>query len=353
MEYADYLENISYARSLQSQRIRRDAQNPLDYLNDEQFKERFRLRRHVFLLLLSKVEGALLTSCPKKASPTPVFKVLICLQYLSTNKFQLSVADEFNISQATVSRIVHRVAGVISSLAREEINMQLRSLTEVKNEFYSIAHFPGVVGALDCSHVPVISPGGNNAELYRNRKGFFSINVQAVCDANLIFTSMAARWYGSAHDSRIFDSSLLRDDLENGVVNGILLGDNGYPCKRYLMTPFLNPQTPAEMRFNRAHKKTRNKIECAFGVWKKRFPVLSTPIRLKLTSVPYIILSTAVLHNFARRHNDYDYSEDSLSTEIEMSDSVSEIHSQYQLDSETGRGHRNHIVQMHFSNVNL
>ena len=347
------IENISYAHSFRSQRIMRDTQNPLDYLNDDQFKERFRLRRHVFLLLLSKIEGAIFTSCPKKASPIPAIQVLICLQYLSTNKFQLSIADEFNISQATISRIVYKVSRVISSLARTEINMQPRSLSDVKNEFYSIAHFPGVVGALDCSHVPIISPGGIYAELYRNRKGYFSVNIQAVCDANLIFTNMVARWYGSAHDSRIFHNSALRDDLENGVLNGIILGDNGYPCKRYLMTPFLNPQTPAEIRFNRAHKKTRNKIECAFGVWKRRFPVLSTPIRIKLTSVPYIILGTAVLHNFARRHNDYDFSEHSLSTETEIGDSVSEIHVGHQPDSETGRGHRNHIVQMHFSNANL
>ena len=131
------------------------------------------------------------------------------------------------------------------------------------------------------------------------------------------------------------------------------LGDNGYPCKRYLITPFLNPQTPAEMGFNRAHKKTQNKIECAFGVWKRRFPVLSTPIRIKLTSVPYIILSTAVLHNFARRHNDKDFFEHLLSTEAEMSDSFSEINVEHQSDSETGRGHRNHIVQMQFSNANM
>ena len=152
------IENISYAHSFRSQRIMRDTQNPLDYLNDDQFKERFRLRRHVFLLLLSKIEGAIFTSCPKKASPTPAIQVLICLQYLSTNKFQLSIADEFNISQATISRIVYKVSRMISSLARTEINMQPRSLSDVKNEFYSIAHFPGVVGALDCSHVPIISP---------------------------------------------------------------------------------------------------------------------------------------------------------------------------------------------------
>lgn len=41
-----------------------------------------------------------------------------------------------------------------------------------------IARFPKGIGAIECTHVPLLSPGGNNAEIFRNRKGFFSINVQ-------------------------------------------------------------------------------------------------------------------------------------------------------------------------------
>ena len=48
------------------------------------------------------------------------------------------------------------------------------------------SNIPGVVGLIDCTHIPIISPGGDNAELFRNRKGYFSINVQAICDHELI-----------------------------------------------------------------------------------------------------------------------------------------------------------------------
>jgi hypothetical protein len=46
-----------------------------------------------------------------------------------------------------------------------------------KRRFYSIRRFPGVIG---CTHIPIINPGGELAEVYRNRKGWFSLNVQ-VC----------------------------------------------------------------------------------------------------------------------------------------------------------------------------
>lgn len=96
----------------------------------------------------------------------------------------------------------------------------------------------GVTGAIDGSHVRIISPGGANAELFRNRKDYFSINIQGVSNAKLMFTDIVARWYGSAHDSRVFQNSALYSKLESRVWNGILLGDGGYPCLPFLLTPF-------------------------------------------------------------------------------------------------------------------
>lgn len=43
----------------------------------------------------------------------------------------------------------------------------------VKQGFYRIEKFPMCIGAIDCTHIKIRSPGGDNAELYRNRKQFF------------------------------------------------------------------------------------------------------------------------------------------------------------------------------------
>ena len=84
-----------------------------------------------------------------------------------------------------------------------------------------------------------------DAEVYRNRKGWFSLNVQAVCDANRCFTNVVSRWPGSTHDSRIFDNSVLRDELEQGKYDGVLLGDAGYALRKYLLVPLSAPKTPS------------------------------------------------------------------------------------------------------------
>lgn len=62
--------------------------------------------------------------------------------------------------------------------------------------------------------MPIQSPGGQNAELFRNRKGYFSINVQVVSDASLEVRNITARRPGSVHDSTIFNTSPLCVEFE-------------------------------------------------------------------------------------------------------------------------------------------
>ncbi|KAG6463784.1 hypothetical protein O3G_MSEX014070, partial [Manduca sexta] len=147
---------------------------------------------------------------------------------------------------------------------------------------------------------------GLQAETYRNRKGFFSINVQVVCDARLNIRNIIARWPGSVHDSTIFNDSPLCAQMEHGDYgNKLLLGDSGYPCRRYLLTPLLNPSTPNEESYNRAHIKTRNTVERLFGVLKRRFPCLHVGLQVNLQNVPAIIVACSVLHNIAMARHDW------------------------------------------------
>lgn len=129
----------------------------------------------------------------------------------------------------------------------------------VKAGFRALRGFPDVIGCVDGCHVPITSPGGDNAELFRNRKGYFSINVQCVCDFKLSICDIVARWPGSTHDSTVWNSSFLSAQCEAGEFQGShILGDSAYFCRPYLMTPLLNPTTPAEHNYNTAHKATSN-----------------------------------------------------------------------------------------------
>ena len=66
-----------------------------------------------------------------------------------------------------------------------------------------------------------------------------------------MFTNIVPRLPDSTHDSFIFSSSLIGQRFEpqpRTLEDGLLLGDIGYPCKPYLMTPYLNPTSVKLMR---------------------------------------------------------------------------------------------------------
>ncbi len=124
--------------------------------------------------------------------------------------------------------------------------------------------------------------------MFRNRKGYHSINVQTVSSHDLRVLDIVARYPGSTHDSFIFNNSRLKRRFESGAFqNFILLGDGGYA----LMTPLRNPQTRGQRLYNESHIKTRNTVERQYGVMKRRFPCLSQGLRLKLTTQANIIVA--------------------------------------------------------------
>ncbi|KAK3085501.1 hypothetical protein FSP39_004263, partial [Pinctada imbricata] len=150
--------------------------------------------------------------------------------------------------------------------------------SKIKESFYRVYKFPGVIGAIDGTHVPIQAPTVDEPA-YVNRKGWHSINVQAVCDDQGKFLNIEAKWPGSTHDAHIFRASDLCLHLvmhHKQLQDGILLGDSGYPCRPFLLTPYLRPATTNQERYNGAHVKARCVIERAFGWLKRRFHCLHT-----------------------------------------------------------------------------
>lgn len=106
--------------------------------------------------------------------------VLLTLRFFASGNFLLTVADYCGVSVSTASRVVRKVSKAIAKLSITFIYMPSseEEIVNTASEFYTIAKFPKVIGAVDCTHIKIQSPGGDDAEIYRNRKGVFSLNVQ-------------------------------------------------------------------------------------------------------------------------------------------------------------------------------
>lgn len=305
---ADYIDNWDqielYERIVRREATIRDRLNPFTYYDDGDFLIRYRLRKDSVMNVLHDIRPMIEGRGQNGSSIPAYMQFLVALRFYANGCFLRADGDMFGIHQSTVSRIIKRVSVAIASLKGRFITFPTGNRARAINQGFSqISGIPGVVGAIDCTHIPIQSPGGHFAELFRNRKGYFSINVQAICDDKCEFTNIVVRWPGSKHDSRIFDTSEICAMFENNEVSGVLLGDNGYPLRRYLLTPLLQCNTRAERRYNYALCQARVKIENLFGTWKRRFPCLRYTLRLKLYTTLIVIVACAVLHNLARREN--------------------------------------------------
>lgn len=219
----------------------------------------------------------------------------------------MSIGDYSGMITPTSHRIIHQVSAAIASLHTEYIKFPstVQDIRKEQDTFFRIARFPRVIGAMDCTHIRITSPGGDHAELYRNRKGYFSMNVQTICNANLEITDIVARWPGSSHDSTIFNNCYRKAKFESGCYgNSLLVVDGGYASKSYMMPPLDNPRTPVEQLYNESQIRTRNCVERAYGVWKRRFPALALGLRTRLDNSLVIIVATAVLHNMLRQNGE-------------------------------------------------
>ncbi|XP_071652349.1 putative nuclease HARBI1 isoform X1 [Temnothorax longispinosus] len=350
-------EDIVNVRPIRRRKRFKHRINYLEELDDIEFIMRFRISKRSVLSVLQHIREELEFATNKNKAISPMIQLLLTLRVYATGSFLISAGDFSGVSTTSAHYIVHRVSRAIARLRPLYIHFPNteEEIRKEQQQFYKIARFPRVIGCIDCTHIRVQSFGGEDAELFRNRKGYFSINTQATCNSNLQITDIVARWQGSVHDSTIFNNSRLRANFENAAYgNGFLLGDSAYPSKRYLLTPLITPQTAAERLYNESHIRTRNIIERLFGVWKRRFPILALGMRYHLQRVMPIIIATAVLHNIARQNND-PQPDDDPNLDLPWDHMLAEcnINQRINNDEVAGGTVRTELIHTYFANIRV
>lgn len=328
-------DGIEELRNLHMERRQYRLYPRIDYLNlwrcDEFFK-RFRIRKDTTAQILNLIFEDLL---PKGAYANryafvyvlcyqccnfflklyrsryiqPMLQLLIAVKFYASGTFQINVGDMTSVSRQSVNKIIPRVSLALASLKSRFIKMPTTAddLEAAACDMFAFAKFPKCIGSIDCTHIKIQSPGGPNAEYYRNRKGFFSLNIQTISSSKLEILDVVCRWPGSAHDQTIFNNSKVKAKFENGTFGSYcLVGDQGYANTPYLATPLLNPVTPVEQLYNESCIRTRNCVERKYGVLKRRFPCLCKGLLFKsIGTVQIVIVACSVLHNIAVMQNDH------------------------------------------------
>ena len=241
---------------LRRDRIFRDRTNPLDTLTDGELLGKYRLTRQGIIFLCNMLQEQLGRSTQRShAIPVPL-QVMTGLHFLACGSFQQVIGDSMDIglSQASVSRIVSRFVSKLSDVRNEFIKFPTSAsrIQHNQNKFFNQHHIPDIVRLIDSTHIQIIAPHANE-EVYVNRLNYHSINTKIIVDFDCRITNVVAKWPGSVHDSTIVNNSLVKSYFEEprNYPVGILLGDSGYACRNWLLTPYRVPQNPQQERFNR------------------------------------------------------------------------------------------------------
>ncbi|XP_053366807.1 putative nuclease HARBI1 [Clarias gariepinus] len=326
-------------RVFQIPRVLRDRQDPLAQ-HDNILIERYRFSREGILYIISLLNPYVKCSSRRSRALTTAQTVCIALRFFASGTFLYTVGDAENVAKSAVCRAIRKVYLALKKFVRVYVLFPSHLRPQaVKQKFFAIAGFPNVIGAIDCTHIPIKAPPGPNEGDFVNRKGVHSINVQMVCDSLCHITNVEAKWPGSVHDSRIFRESQLFQRFERGDYDGVLIGDRGYACRQYFMTPFPNPNPCPQARYNAALTRTRARIEMTFGQLKGRFQCLKS-LRVAPDRACDITVACTVLHNIATIRK-----ERTPVVEVHPDDDLQPVH----LDQPSGKAARDRIVEYHLT----
>ena len=293
-----------------------------ELLKDEELFFRYhRMTPSRFEHLLSLIETQITKMETKFRKPISARERLsITLRFLATGESQQSLSFSYRIGRTTVSNIVAETCNAIFKALETDYVRAPSSSSEWRNiseQFDEQWNFPHVIGAIDGKHIRIECPK-ESGTMYYNYKGFFSIVLLAVCDANYCFTLFDVGAYGSNNDSGILANSEMGERLENKTFNlpeyedldgcsykplpYFLVGDEIFPLKPWLLRPYPGKNLPEKERiYNYRHSRARRTIENAFGILAARWRILLSPIRASVKNVEKYVCACLALHNYLRQ----------------------------------------------------
>ncbi|CAM5131483.1 unnamed protein product [Natator depressus] len=277
----------------------------LQVWDDSQWLRNVHMHKCTFMELCGLLSPALkLKNTNMRAALTVHKQVAISLWKLAKPDSYQSISNQFGVDKSTVGVAVMQVANAIIELLLSKV-VTLGNVQVILDGFAAMG-FSNCGGAIDRTHIPILGPDHQGSQ-YINRKGYFSMVLQALVDHKGRFTNINVGWLGKVHDACILRNSGLFKQLQEGIyfpdqkitagdveMSIIILGD---PLMPWLMEPYTGILDSSKELFNYRLSKCRMVIKCGFGHLKGRWCSLLTRSDLSETNIPIVIAACCVLHN--------------------------------------------------------
>lgn len=190
----------------------------MPHYDDETFRRMFRVNTNTFEVLLDylKTCADVQPAGPGGREPIPLEKqLLLTLWYVGGQDTINKIADRFDISESSVILCRNRIMRAFLNMRHTFITWSTRQeMLEEADKFSRRNGFPGIVGALDGTHISLKAPHQKPVIRKQERFSFCSTTV---CKHNMMFSYAFTGYPGSCHDSSVLKIS---DLWSEGHVHG-------------------------------------------------------------------------------------------------------------------------------------
>ena len=156
--------------------------------SDDQWMENFRLTKATFEILCDDLRPSFPDLARSVREPLQLdHRVAIAVYWMASSSEYRTIANLFGVGKSTVHKCIHDVC---TAMAENILDKCVKfpaddDLQQVIDGFDNTWGFPYCAGEVDGTHIPIIAPESAHCD-YVNRKGWYSIILQAVCDHNYI-----------------------------------------------------------------------------------------------------------------------------------------------------------------------
>ncbi|XP_071499235.1 putative nuclease HARBI1 [Diadema antillarum] len=246
----------------------------------------------------------------------PGLKLAITLRYLATGNSYKSLQFGFRVSHSTISIFITEVCQAIVDTFSADVMVcpvTAEAWKKVSEGFKTKWNFPHCVGAIDGKHVAIRCPR-KAGSVYFNYKGFHSIVLLALVDAEYKFLYVDIGASGAGSDAGVSSETTLKEALEAGTIGlpdpdplphddrpmpYFIVADDAFALKTWLMKPLPQRNMSVEERvFNYRLSRARRVVENTFGLLASRFRCLLTTMPQTPERVCTITMACCVLHNY-------------------------------------------------------
>ena len=158
---------------------------------------------------------------PRKRPPlSPGLKLAITLRHLATGNSYRSLEFSFRVAHNTIALFVPQVCNAIVQELQDEVFRtpdDPAAWRTVAERFERRWNYPHCCGAIDGKHIAIRCPP-RSGSLYYNYKGFYSIVLLGLVDADYRFLWADVGANGSSSDCGIFNESDLEPALREGTL---------------------------------------------------------------------------------------------------------------------------------------